>query len=81
MTGSNVTLSPFCSSKLVFFLIAGWDYAAHSWSTFEHTSLSPWRPIIFPFKTVIPVTAFLLLAQGVSELIKSIHAWKRGEWV
>jgi TRAP-type mannitol/chloroaromatic compound transport system permease small subunit len=66
---------------ILFFLIAGWDYAAHSWTTFERTALSPWRPIIYPFKTAIPVTAFFLLVQGVSELIKSIHAWKQGEWI
>jgi TRAP-type mannitol/chloroaromatic compound transport system permease small subunit len=65
---------------IIFFLVAGWDYAAHSWTTGEHTSLSPWRPIIYPFKTVIPVTAVLLLIQGVSELLKSLHAAKRGEW-
>jgi len=66
---------------IIFFLVAGWDYAAHSWVTGEHTSLSPWRPIIYPFKAVIPVTAFLLLVQGVSELLKSVYAWKRGVWV
>lgn len=66
---------------IIFFLVAGYDYAAHSWSTGEHTSLSPWRPIIYPFKAVIPVTAFLLLVQGVSELLKSVYAWKRGVWV
>lgn len=65
---------------IIFFLVAGWDYAAHSWVTGERTALSPWRPIIYPFKAVIPVTAFLLLAQGVSELLKSVYAWKRGEW-
>lgn len=66
---------------IIFFLVAGWDYAAHSWATGEHTSLSPWRPIIYPFKTVIPVTAVLLLIQGVSEFLKSLVAAKRGEWV
>jgi TRAP-type mannitol/chloroaromatic compound transport system permease small subunit len=66
---------------IIFFLVAGYDYAAHSWITGEHTSLSPWRPIIYPFKAVIPVTAVLLLIQGVSELLKSVHAWKRGVWV
>jgi TRAP-type mannitol/chloroaromatic compound transport system permease small subunit len=66
---------------IIFFLVAGYDYAAHSWVTGEHTSLSPWRPIIYPFKAVIPVTAFLLLVQGVSELLKSVYAWKRGVWV
>jgi TRAP-type mannitol/chloroaromatic compound transport system permease small subunit len=66
---------------IIFFLVAGWDYAQHSWITNEHTSLSPWRPIIYPFKTVIPVTAVLLLVQGVSELLKSLYAAQRGEWV
>lgn len=66
---------------IIFFLVAGWDYAAHSWATKETAALSPWRPIIYPFKTVIPVTAALLLIQGVSELLKSIYAAKRGEWL
>ena len=71
----------FYFPAIMFFLVAGWDYAAHSWETFERAAMSPWRPIIYPFKAVIPVTAFLLLVQGVSELIKSVHAWKRGVWV
>jgi TRAP-type mannitol/chloroaromatic compound transport system permease small subunit len=66
---------------IIFFLVAGWDYAAHSWATRETAALSPWRPILYPFKTVIPVTAFLLLIQGVSELLKSVYAAKRGEWL
>jgi TRAP-type mannitol/chloroaromatic compound transport system permease small subunit len=66
---------------ILFFLIAGWDYAAHSWVTRETAALSPWRPIVYPFKTVIPVAAFLLLIQGVSELLKSIYAAKRGVWL
>jgi len=65
---------------IIFFFVAGWDYAAHSWAMAERTALSPWRPIIYPFKAVIPFTAVLLLAQGVSELLKSVYAWKRGEW-
>lgn len=65
---------------MIFFLVAGIDYAAHSWITHERATLSPWRPIIYPFKTVIPVTALLLLIQGMSEFLKSIHAAKKGEW-
>lgn len=65
---------------MLFCLIAGWDYAAHSWATNEKASLSPWMPIIYPFKTVIPVTAAMLIIQGVSEFFKSLYAWKRGEW-
>ena len=65
---------------MIFFLIAGIDYAAHAWSIQERAMMSPWRPIIYPFKTVIPLTALMLLIQGVSELLKSLHAWKKGEW-
>ena len=65
---------------MIFYLIAGIDYAAHSWTTNEKASMSPWMPIIYPFKTVIPLTALMLLIQGVSEFIKSMDAWKRGEW-
>jgi TRAP-type mannitol/chloroaromatic compound transport system permease small subunit len=66
---------------IIVFLVAGWDYAAHSWMTGEKAALSPWRPILYPFKTVIPMTAVLLLVQGVSELLKSVYAAKRGEWL
>jgi TRAP-type mannitol/chloroaromatic compound transport system permease small subunit len=65
---------------MIFYLVAGIDYAHHSWITFEKAGNSPWLPIIYPFKTVIPLTALLLLIQGVSELMKSLYAWKEGEW-
>jgi TRAP-type mannitol/chloroaromatic compound transport system permease small subunit len=65
---------------MIFYLIAGIDYAAHSWITHERAANSPWTPIIYPFKTVIPLTALMLLIQGVSEFIKSVYAWKKGEW-
>jgi TRAP-type mannitol/chloroaromatic compound transport system permease small subunit len=65
---------------MIFFLIAGWDYAHRSWITAETAAASPWRPPVYPFKTVLPVTAILLLVQGVSELLKSIYAAVQGEW-
>jgi TRAP-type mannitol/chloroaromatic compound transport system permease small subunit len=65
---------------MILYLFAGIDYAAHSWITNEKSSNSPWMPIIYPFKAVIPVAAALILIQGVSEFIKSLHAWKKGEW-
>lgn len=65
---------------MIFFLLAGWDYAARSWLTAETAAASPWRPIVYPFKTVIPVTAVLLLLQGVSELLKCVYAVARGQW-
>ena len=66
---------------IFLFLLAGWDYAARAWATQEAASVSPWRPPIYPFKTVIPVTAALLLFQGISEFLKSTYAAFRGEWI
>lgn len=64
---------------LIFFLLAGWDFALRSWLIQEVSNASPWRPVIFPFKTIIPIAVVLLIIQGVSEFIKSTYAAVRGE--
>jgi len=64
---------------MIFFFIAGLDAAIHSWSILETSDASPWRPPLYPFKTVIPLCALLLILQGVSEFFKSLHAVIRGE--
>ena len=40
----------------------------------ETSEQTPWRPILWPFKMVVPLTCLLLMIQGVSEVIKSLHA-------
>lgn len=65
---------------LFFFLLAGWDLAYHSWIIRERSEISAWRPPMYPFKTVIPVTAALLLIQGASEFLKSLYAFRTGRW-
>ena len=56
----------------------GWQEASHSWTIGETSDASPWRPIVYPFKTVIPLTAHLLLVQGVAEFLKSLYAVRTG---
>lgn len=65
---------------MLFFLNAGIDYAAHSWAIGEKTA-SAWGAPIYPFKTVIPISALFLIIQGISEFLKSYHAARRGEWL
>ena len=48
------------------------DYFWKSFQQNERIVTSPWLPIVWPFKFVMPLTAALLIIQGVSELIKSI---------
>jgi TRAP-type mannitol/chloroaromatic compound transport system permease small subunit len=59
---------------MLFLLWMGGVEAWHAWEIGERSDQSPWRPILYPFKTVIPVTALLLLVQGVSEFLKSLYA-------
>lgn len=65
---------------MIFFFLASWDSALHSFLIREVSDASPWRPPIYPFKMVVPATALLLMIQGVSEFLKSMHAALRGEW-
>jgi TRAP-type mannitol/chloroaromatic compound transport system permease small subunit len=65
---------------MFFFLLAGWDAAHLSWSIGETSEVSVWRPVLYPFKAVMPVTAALLLLQGLSEFLKCVHAARRGRW-
>jgi TRAP-type mannitol/chloroaromatic compound transport system permease small subunit len=49
------------------------EFAIQSWQQGEAFPQSPWMPIIYPLKTVMPLTLFLLLLQGLAEFLKS--AW------
>ncbi|MGH7184980.1 MAG: TRAP transporter small permease subunit, partial [Pseudomonadota bacterium] len=67
----------FFPSIFIFLLVSG----AEGWYAFEIGETSeqtPWRPILWPFKAVVPLTCLLLLIQGVSETIKSVYAARTG---
>lgn len=70
---------------MVLFFWASFTYATQSWAQSETYPQSPWMPIIYPLKIVMPITLVLLLIQGAAELLKTIWvfrhntAFKRGE--
>jgi TRAP-type mannitol/chloroaromatic compound transport system permease small subunit len=61
-------------------IIAGSSYAYYSFSVNEKSLQSPFGPIIWPLKMVIPLTAFLMLLQGISQVAKCIRCLKLGRW-
>ena len=63
---------------MIFFFWMGAQEGVQSMLIGERSDASPWRPILYPLKLVIPVTALLILFQGVSELIKSAHLALKG---
>ena len=67
----------FFPSIFVFLLVSG----AEGWYAFqigETSEQTPWRPLLWPYKWVVPLTCVLLLIQGVSEVIKSVYAARTG---
>ena len=67
----------FFPSLTLFLIVSG----AEGWYAFEIGETSeqtPWRPILWPFKMVVPATCLLLMVQGVSETIKSVYAARTG---
>jgi TRAP-type mannitol/chloroaromatic compound transport system permease small subunit len=72
-------------SYLVFFfpfviviLIEGYKYALESWMILEH-SWSVFGPPLYPYKSIIPITAFLLLIQGLAVFIRNVQVLTQKE--
>ena len=53
-------------------------FAATSWVQWEH-SWTPWRPPLYPIKTVLPVAFGLLLLQGVADFLRDVERLMRGK--
>jgi TRAP-type mannitol/chloroaromatic compound transport system permease small subunit len=64
---------------IALFFWMGLQEALHSWDIREVSDASPWRPILYPFKAMIPIALALLLIQGVSEFLKSAYAAIEGK--
>jgi TRAP-type mannitol/chloroaromatic compound transport system permease small subunit len=54
------------------------DDVIHSYETGERSQESLWRAIMWPFRAVIPLSAFLFMIQGVAEVLKCIYQLRFG---
>ena len=59
----------------------GWEIASDSWRYKEVSWNSPARIQIYFFKTLIPVAGFLLMLQGVAEMMRCWLAMRSGQWL
>lgn len=50
----------------------GWEYFYEAWQ-FNETTMTSWRPIIYPVKLFIPVSAFLILLAGLAKFIRDLR--------
>ena len=70
----------FLPTMAVLFFISIDDFL-YSLSIDERSSSGAWTPVLWPLRGVIPLTAFMLFLQGISELMKSLWAWRTGEFL
>jgi TRAP-type mannitol/chloroaromatic compound transport system permease small subunit len=74
----SISYVVFFFPSLIMFLVASSSEAWYAYTISEASEQTPWRPILWPYKSVVPLTCVLLMIQGVSETIKSVYAWRTG---
>ena len=74
----SVAYIAFFYPALVVFLGVSWGEGGYAFQIGEVSEQTPWRPILWPYKMVIPLTCLLLMIQGASETIKSVYAARTG---
>ena len=80
MIDSLAFLLFFLPTMVVLFIISIDDFL-YSISINERGSSGAWTPVLWPMRGIIPLASFLLFVQGLSELMKSLWAWRTGEFL
>src|SRR5918912_3858352 len=74
----SISYIVFFFPSLIMLLVASGNEAWYSLTIHETSEQTPWRPILWPYKSVVPITCIFLMIQGISETIKSLYAWRIG---
>jgi len=63
---------------LVILMAISIDDAFYSFSIGEESEQTGWRPVMWPFRSAVPLAALLLMIQGVSESLKCCYQIRFG---
>ena len=63
---------------LIILMAISIDDAWYAYSIDERSEQTAWRPVMWPFRSAIPLAALLLMIQGVSESLKSWYRVRYG---
>src|SRR3954467_6317036 len=74
----SISYIVFFFPSIVMLGLVSWNEAWYAYTINETSEQTPWRPILWPFKAIVPLTCILLVLQGISELIKSFYAARTG---
>ena len=65
---------------MIILLWVSSEWAWTSLSRAERGTDTSWMPLLGPVKSALPVGVTFLIIQGVSEILKSVHAARKGKW-
>ncbi|HYC36170.1 MAG TPA: TRAP transporter small permease subunit [Usitatibacter sp.] len=65
---------------MIILLWVSSEWAWTSLSRGERGTDTSWMPLLGPVKSALPVGVVFLIVQGISELLKSVHAARKGKW-
>jgi hypothetical protein len=65
---------------MIAFMVSGWRYFLESYGQNERSMFSPTGPVIWPFKFLIPLVGFLLILQGIVEVVRCWQCIRAGAW-
>jgi len=65
---------------LLFFFYMTTGFVLESIKRGERGMDTAWMPFLWPIKACLWLGILFLLIQGISELLKSYYAWKKGKW-
>lgn len=68
LVGTSLLLLPMCG----FILYASLDYVSFSWQLKEGSAEPGGLPFVYLLKTLIPISAGLLILQGFAELLRNL---------
>jgi TRAP-type mannitol/chloroaromatic compound transport system permease small subunit len=74
----SISYLVFFFPSLIMLLFASGNESWYSFTIHETSEQTPWRPILWPYKSVVPLTCIFLMVQGISETLKSLYAWRTG---
>jgi TRAP-type mannitol/chloroaromatic compound transport system permease small subunit len=74
----SISYLVFFFPSLTLLLIISGGETLYAWQINEQSDQTPWRPVLWPFKAVVPLACLLLIIQGVSELLKSLYMARTG---
>lgn len=74
----SISYVVFFFPSLTILLFISLNEAIYAFQINETSDQTPWRPLLWPFKAVIPLACLLLLVQGVSEFLKSFYMARTG---